>query len=127
MTAAETAPAEKITIIGTHGTDDPEMLSLPFIMGNAALAMDVNVVVILQGSAVLGATKSCLKHVLAQGHPSLRKLVVDFMEFGGMLLLCAPCLDVRNIAKEELVEGAVPVKAARVVSEVLESRAVLTY
>jgi predicted peroxiredoxin len=118
---------EKIVIIATHGTEDPERASLPFVMANAALAMDVQAVVILQGTAVFLAKKGCYEHVFAAGLPPLKELVDSFIQMGGVLLICTPCINERKITKEMLVENAVPIKAARVVTEVLEANATLNY
>jgi predicted peroxiredoxin len=118
---------EKIVIIATHGGEDPERASLPFVMANAALAMDVQAVVILQGTAVLLAKKGCYEHVFAAGLPPLKELVDSFIQMGGALLICTPCINERKITKEMLVENAQPIKAARVVTEVLEAKATLNY
>jgi len=118
---------EKIVIIATHGPDDQERASLPFVMANGALVMDVKAVVILQGNAVQLAKKEIYEHVHAGGLPPLGKLIPDFIELGGELLVCTPCIKERHIEKDMLVGSAEPVAAARVISEVLESNAVLNY
>jgi uncharacterized protein involved in oxidation of intracellular sulfur len=123
----EAQPAEKLAIIVTHGGEDPERACLPFVMANAALAMDVQAVVILQGTAVTLAKKGCYEHVFAPGLPPLKDLVDSFIQQGGDLLVCTPCLNERKITKDMLVETAQPVKAARVVTEVLEAKATLNY
>jgi uncharacterized protein involved in oxidation of intracellular sulfur len=123
----EQQQAEKIVIIATHGAEDPERASLPFVIANAALAMDVEAVVILQGTGVTLAKKGCYEHVFAAGLPPLKDLVDSFIEQGGALLVCSPCLNERKITKDMLVETAQPVKAARVVTEVLEAKATLNY
>ena len=43
---------EKIVYISTNGGENPEKATLPFVLANAALAMDVEAVVALQGPAV---------------------------------------------------------------------------
>jgi len=118
---------EKLVIFGTHGPEDPERASLPFVLGNAALVMEVEVTVMLQGTAVLLAKSGCYEHVFAAGLPSLKDLVDSFLQQGGMLLICTPCINERKIGKELLLEGALPVKAARAVMEVLEATAVMSY
>ncbi|OGL45828.1 MAG: multidrug transporter [Candidatus Schekmanbacteria bacterium RBG_13_48_7] len=118
---------EKIVIFVTHAGEDPERASIPFVMGNAALAMDVDVTIILQGTGVLVAKKGCYDHVFAAGLDPLKKLVDTFIEFGGKILVCIPCLEERKITKDLLVETAQPVKAGRVIQEVLEAKAVLNY
>ena len=65
----EQEQTEKIVVIATHGVEDPERASLPFVVANAALAMDVQAVVILQGTAVILAKKGCYEHVFAAGLP----------------------------------------------------------
>jgi len=36
--------SEKIVFIATYGKDNPEKATLPFVLGNAAIANDVDVV-----------------------------------------------------------------------------------
>jgi uncharacterized protein involved in oxidation of intracellular sulfur len=122
----ETKP-EKIVIFGTHGPEDPERACLPFVMGNAALAMEVQVTIMLQGSAVYIAKEGCYEHVFAAGMPPLKDLIQSFIEQGGTLLICTPCIQERNITPEMLVKIAQPVKAARAVMEILEATNVMTY
>ena len=118
---------EKMVVIVTHGGEDPERACLPFVVANAALAMDVQAVVILQGTAVTLAKKGCYEHVFAPGLPPLKDLVDSFIELGGTLLVCAPCLKERNITNDMLVDSTHPIKAARVVTEILEADATVNY
>jgi uncharacterized protein involved in oxidation of intracellular sulfur len=116
-----------MVIIATHGPDDPERATFAFVMGNGALAMDAEVVAILQGSGVMLAKKGCYEHIAAAGLPPLKKLVDDFVELGGKVLVCGPCIKERNIAPEMLIDGAETIATARAVSEALEANAVLNY
>jgi len=118
---------EKLVIFGTHGPEDPERASLPFVIGNAALVMEVKVTVMLQGTAVILAKEGCYEHVFAAGLPPLKDLVDSFIEQGGTLLICTPCIQERKITSNMLVEMAKPVKAARAVMEILEATNVMTY
>jgi len=118
---------EKIVIFGTHGPEDPERACLPFVLGNAALVMEVKVTIMLQGTAVFLAKEGCYEHVFAAGLPPLKDLVQSFIEQGGTLLICTPCIQERGITKEMLVEIAQPVKAGRAVMEMLEATSVMTY
>lgn len=118
---------EKIVIFATHGPEDPERASLPFVCANAALAMDVQVTVVLQGTGVLLAKRGCYEHVFCAGFDPLEKLVKSFTEFGGKIFVCMPCIEERKITNDMLVEEAQPTKAGRVVQECLEANAVLNY
>jgi len=118
---------DKIVIIATHGAEDPERATLPFVVANAAQAMDTKAVVILQGYAVTLAMKGEVEHVFAAGLAPLKELVDSFLKLGGELLVCTPCIKQRQIAPETLIEGAKPIAAARVVTECLEAMATLNY
>ena len=117
---------EKIVAIATHGPEDPERASLPFVVTNAALVMDVPATVVLQGTAVVLAQQGVAEHVFAQGMPPFATLLASFLEQGGKLLICTPCVKERKL-EDCLVPGGELVAAARVVQECLEASAVLSY
>jgi predicted peroxiredoxin len=118
---------DKIVLILTHGGEDPERATLPFVCGNAALAMETKAVAILQGNAVNLAVRGANEHVFAGGLPPLKELMDSFAKQGGEVLVCTPCIKERRISPESLLEGAKPIAAARVVQECLEAKATLNY
>lgn len=118
---------EKIVVIGTHGAEDPDRASLPFVVANAALAMDVKTTVILQGNAVTLAVKGAGDAVQGIGFPPLKDLMGSYFGQGGKLLLCTPCIKGRNISPETLVPEGSLIAGARVVQECLEAKATLNY
>lgn len=118
---------EKIVYICTHAGEDPERASLPFVLANAALTMDVQAVVALQGTGVFLAKKGYLDNVFAAGLPPLQDLVKNFMAQGGRLLVCVPCIKERKIAESDLIEGAAPVAGAALTMELLSANASLVY
>ncbi len=127
MSESEVEKTEKIVIFATHGPEDPERASFPFVMGNAALAMDVQVTVVLQGVGVILAKKGCYEHVFAAGLPPLKKLVDDFVSLGGRILVCIPCIKEREIEPDMLVDEAEITASGKVVLEALEANATLNY
>jgi predicted peroxiredoxin len=118
---------EKILYIGTHGGEDPERASLPFVLANAAIAMDVEAVVVLQGAAVFLAKKGYLQHVHAAGFSPLKELLEIFLELGGRLLVCIPCIQERQIDESDLIENAVPTAGGNLTLEILSANATLVY
>ena len=118
---------EKIVYIATHGAEDPERASLPFVLATAAQAMEVEAVVALQGTAVFLAKKGCFEHVFAAGLPALRDLVHNFLSEGGKLLVCVPCIRERKIEESDLIDGAKPTAAAALTQEILTANATLVY
>lgn len=120
--------AEKLVIMVTHGPEHPERVSIPFVMAVAALASDVEVVIGLQADGVEIAVKGASDAVAADGFSTLTKLMADYRELGGKLLLCGPCVKSRKIdAETQIVENAEVVAAARFVAEVTSATNALTY
>jgi len=57
----------------------------------------------------------------------MKKLMSDFIELGGKMLVCVPCIKERNIEEKDLISGAETTAAGAVNIEALESDAVLVY
>lgn len=119
--------SKKMVVIATHGDEDPERATIPFVMANAGLASDTDVSVILQTTGVNLAVKGYAKHVRAEAFPPLTDLVKNFIEMGGKLMVCAPCLKTRGITEDELIEGAKIIAAGTVVAETTGADATLVY
>jgi predicted peroxiredoxin len=49
---------EKIVFIATHAGEDPERATFPFLMANASQSMDIEAVLVLQGTGVYLAKKA---------------------------------------------------------------------
>jgi predicted peroxiredoxin len=120
------AEHEKLVIMATHGPDDPEMATIPFVMACAALASEVEVVMGFQADGVRLVHEGEADTVQAPEFPPLAKLLADFRELGGTLLVCSPCVKSRGIA-ESLIPGAEIVAAARFVAEVTSATNSLVY
>ena len=121
------AEAEKMVYIVTHAGEDPERATFPFMLATAAQAMEVEAVVALQGVSVFLAKKGYVDHIMAAGLPALKDLVDNFLEAGGKLLICTPCVKDRNIEESDLIEGAELIAAARLNQEILSANATLVY
>ncbi|MEO8273117.1 MAG: DsrE family protein [Chloroflexota bacterium] len=120
------ADTERLVIMATHGPNDPEMATIPFVMAVAALASDVGVVMGFQGEGVRLVHAGEADTVQAPEFPPLAKLLDDFRELGGTLLVCSPCAKSRGIT-DALVPGAEIVAAARFVAEVTSATNCLVY
>jgi predicted peroxiredoxin len=118
---------KKIVLICTHGPDDPERATIPFALANAALSMDLDAVIGLQADGGWLAKKGIVEHVLAAGFPPLKQLLDTFVQAGGRLLVCNPCLQARKIVTEELIAEAQVVAGGTFVKEFLEAASVAVY
>ena len=121
------ADKEKIVYIVTHGAEDPERATFPFMLATAAQAMEVEAVVALQGTSVFLAKKGFLEHVSAAGLPPLKDLVTRFVNEGGKILVCVPCIRDRKIEESDLIDGATTTAAAALTQEILTANATLVY
>lgn len=120
-------PEEKIIYMVTYGPENPDKATTPFVLANAAIAMDVKAVVALQGPAVFLAKKGCLEHVFAPGLSPLKQLVESFLEGGGKLLVCGPCIKARKLEQDDLIDKAEIMAAGLLTNEILEANATLVF
>jgi len=118
---------EKIVLIATHAGEDPERATFPFVIANAAQAMDVEAVVVLQGTGVYLAQKGYADHISVPGLTPLRKLQDNFIANGGKILVCIPCIEERKISRDDLVQGAEPCKAGRLIVEMTSAKSTAVY
>jgi len=118
---------EKMVFIVTHAGEDPERATFPLLMANAALSMDIEAIVVLQGVSVFLAKKGYAEHVHATGLTPVKTLLDNLIANGGKLLCCIPCLEERKISKDELIEGAELVKAGRLIVEMSEAKSTVAY
>jgi predicted peroxiredoxin len=118
----------KLILMCTHGPEDPERATIPFVMATAAQASDVEVLIGLQASGVLLAKKGVAEEIAAPAFPGLKELLDIYLENGGKLFVCGPCIKSRGINPEtDFVPGATVVNAATFVKECTEATNVLVY
>jgi predicted peroxiredoxin len=83
---------EKLVFVVTSAEEQPERATVPFVLANAALAMDVEAIVVLQTMGVYLGMKGYARHVHAAGFPPLQDLIESFQEGGGKIYVCDPCI-----------------------------------
>jgi uncharacterized protein len=118
---------EKIMYIVTHGDDDPELATIPFVLANGALAMDVTPVIVLQSHGVMLAMKGFADHIFSAEMEPLKKLLDNYIQAGHQLLVCGPCIKKRQIKEDMLIDGAVVVGAGKLTEHLLEAKNAVTY
>ncbi len=117
---------EKIVYIVTSGADNPEKAIIPFVLANGAMAMDIEVSIILQSEGVLLAKKGYADNISHIGFDPLKKLMDQYLSCGNKLYLCGPCVKARKM-EDEIIDGAVIIGAAKVAQEALSAKAVFSY
>ena len=120
--------AGRLFFLCTHGPEDVERATIPFVMATAALASDVEVVMGFQADGVWLAAKGGADAIEAPGFPPLRDVLAAYQEAGGTMLVCGPCVMSRGIdPKNGLIDGAVVVGAVTFVEEAVKASATMTY
>jgi predicted peroxiredoxin len=97
----------------THGAENSELATIPFVMAVTAQASDVDVLMGFQGNGVMLTVKGMVDHVAASGFPPLKDLLKTYTEGGGKIYVCGPCVGSRKIAQPDMVEGAALSSAPR--------------
>ena len=109
----------QILVNCTHGAEDPERATLPFVVGNAAATADQEAVVFLTVEGVRLATKGYADEIQKEGFQPLGELIRAFVGNGGQIWACGACTKPRGIGEESVAQGARIVGAAKVVEEIV--------
>jgi predicted peroxiredoxin len=104
-----------VMINNSHGKDDVERASLTFVVANTALSSNQRTTVLLTVEGVWVATQGYTPGLQADGFAPLGDLIQQFVASGGELWVCGACAKPRNIAQEQLIDGAQIIGAATAV------------
>lgn len=110
----------------THGRDDPERATLPFIVANVAASADQEAIVLLTIEGVWLATKGYADGIHHEGMQPLREVMDALLAAGGQVWACGACTKPRGITEEHLIEGARIISAADVVAELTDGTPIFT-
>jgi uncharacterized protein len=103
----------------THGREDPERATLPFIAANVAASADQEAIVLLTIEGVWLATKGYADDVHHEGMPPLREVLDSLLASGGEVWACGACTKPRGITDDDMIEGARIISAADFVAEMV--------
>jgi predicted peroxiredoxin len=88
------------------GLEDPERVTVAFLVAGAAAAEGKHVTMFLTKEAVRLALPGIAEGVACEGCPPLPRLAEQFADAGGRLLVCPICFSARKLAEDALVEHA---------------------
>lgn len=111
----------------THGKEDPERATLPFLVGNVAASADQKAIVLLTVEGVWLATKGYADEIHKEGFQPLREIMDSLVSNGGEIWACGACTKPRGITEEQLIPGAKIVTAATVVEAMAKGAATLGF
>jgi predicted peroxiredoxin len=99
------ADRAKVVINLATGLEDPERVTVAFLVAGAAAEQGKQVVMFLTKEAVRLAVPGVAEVVACNGCPPLSRLFQQFAEQGGELLVCPICVTARKIP-EAFVDNA---------------------
>jgi predicted peroxiredoxin len=111
--------SDKLLFNCTHGAEDPERATLPFVAANVAAVSGQQAVVLCTINAVWLGTTGGTATIAADGYPALATLYDEFVGNGGEVWLCGACTKPRNIGEDQLTKGARIVGAAAVIEQIV--------
>lgn|SRR5574338_196291 len=103
----------------THGADDAERATLPFVAANVAVSAGQEAIVVCTIDAVWLGTRGGAESIAANGLPRLSTLIDEFVSGGGAIWLCGACTKPRGITEAQVTSGACIVGAARIIEAIV--------
>jgi uncharacterized protein involved in oxidation of intracellular sulfur len=114
-------------VIGTHGDEDIEKATMAFACAGASAALGIKTKIFLTGNGVKLAQKGFAdKLPSVEGMASIKELMTAFVEGGGALQVCIPCLESRGFKKGSFIEGTQFINLMDFAVQTLDSDRVFT-
>jgi predicted peroxiredoxin len=96
----------KVVVNLATGLEDPERVTVAFLVGGAAASQGRDVVMFLTKDAVRLGVPGTAQGVACDGCPPLERLFEQYAEAGGQLFVCPICFQARTLDEGELVANA---------------------
>ena len=95
--------ADKVLINLATGLEDPERVTVAFLVAGAALERGREVAMFLTQEAVRLALPGQAEGVFCDGCPPLERLFEQFAQAGGELMVCPFCVNARKLDADTFV------------------------
>ena len=96
----------KVVINLATGLDDGERVTVALLVGGAALEQRKQVTMFLTKEAVRLALPGYGEAIACDGCPPITRLIEQFADGGGQLLVCPVCFNARKLNEHDLVKNA---------------------
>ena len=105
----------KFCVSLTSSKNDTDKATVAFVVANAALASDKDTMVFLSTEGVRLAEVGYADDIAEEGFAPLKELINSFIEAGGKIYACSPCLKKRNLSEDKLLSAVTVVGGAKLV------------
>ena len=127
MSESKSHEGKSLIIVGTHGEEDPERATMAFACASAAGAIGIDAKIFLTGDGVKLARKNYAEKVKpVEGMAPLKDLIDSFVDGGGKIQVCIPCLESRGIDKTDFLDGVEFINLADFAAETMRTDKVFT-
>ena len=96
----------KVVINLATGLEDAERVTVAFLVGGAAVEQGKQATMFLTKEAVRLALPGYGEAIACDGCPPIARLLAQFADGGGQLLVCPVCFNARKLKENELVKNA---------------------
>lgn len=110
-----TSETRELIVLVTHGADH-ELSSVAFTIACGGLTSGLKVCAFLTSSAVDLVRRRGIDMTHVSPLDPLKTLIDDFMQRGGTVIACPPCVKARGYMQEDFIEG-VTIAGASVIHE----------
>ncbi|CAM2157027.1 DsrE family protein [Paraburkholderia tropica] len=117
----------KFVVSLTRAKDDTDRATVAFVVANAAVASEKDVVVFLNIEGTRLSQSGYADDIHESGFAPLKELITSFVEAGGKIYVCSPCFKKRSLDEDKLIPGAKIVGGAMLVEFMSEGCPSLSY
>lgn len=117
----------KFVVSLTRGKDDTDRATVAFVVANAAIASEKDVVVFLNIEGTRLSQVGYADDIHEAGFAPLKDLITSFVDAGGKIFVCSPCFKKRGLDENNLIPGAKIVVGAMLVEFMSEACPSLSY
>lgn len=119
--------AEKFCVSLTCGKDNTDKATVAFVIANAAVASNREVLVFLSIEGAYLAQQGYADDIHEEGFSPLRDLMTNFINAGGKIFVCSPCFKKRKLDENNLPKGMIIVGGASLVEFMSSGTASVSY
>jgi len=121
------AEKKRILYVQTSGTDTPERLYAPFILGATSATMDIDATIYFLIKGVTVVKKGEAEKVKIGNFPSLKEVIDQAIKAGVKLRVCEQSCQLLGMDRGDFIEEAKIVGAATLNDLLLDADAVLCF
>lgn len=117
---------EKLVILATRGIDS-ELSSVAFTIANGGITAGLKVYMFLTSAAIDLVRRKGQTMTHVPPLDPLLKMITDFLQRGGTIWACPPCVTARGYEQADLLDGVIIAGASVMHAELKQGAATLSF